>query len=208
MSTYHGGRLIVSSSADSEATVAEEAQTDETSQLRHKIEKLEGQAMTKRLELEKMRDLVDESGKNAYYRLAAQIETFKRTSAGTAERSTERTKATVCRALMPVLAAFEDIDDEGETKISSNYQQVYASLVEALTQIGLEQYHAIPGEGFNPLLHEADVTTGIVLREIKNGFRLLSTGDIIRPAKCEVEPAPSDENAPDPPLDQEREGEQ
>lgn len=170
------------------------ATEEEYSSLQSRIEELEASVVAKKLELEKLRDLTDDSGKNGYYRLAAQIETFKRTTAGSAERSTERTKATVCRALMPVLEAFEEVDDEGEQRISKTYQQVYQSLIGALAEIGLEPFHAVLGETFDAAKHvssdpsdaQEDGAKVVVAAEVRPGYRILSTGDIVRPAKCEL----------------------
>lgn len=185
--------VVVREDASSEAVAEEEEavapkEKDEVSDLKATIADLEDRVRSKRNDLEKVRALVDDSGKNGYYRLAAQVETFKRTTKGSAAMSTERTKARVLKALMPVVEALEEMDDEGETKISSNYHQVYVSLMEAMASVGMEEFSPSTGQAFDPTRHLAanDATVGTVAAVLRPGYQVRSTGDLVRPAKCEV----------------------
>jgi len=175
--------------AEAEANpVEEEAPAeDERTVLRRKIDDLDAEVRSKRLELERLRDLTDDSGKNGYYRLAAQAEQFKRTSTGSAAASTERSKVKVFRALLPVLDAIADVDAEGQDKIQSSYQQVYASLNDAMGDLGLVQFDAAVGDAVDASRHDAgDVKEGIIAEQVRPGFLIAATGDVVRPAKVVV----------------------
>ena len=188
-------RVIRSESAEEEAPAA----VDERDALRERIAELEDTARAKRSELERLVSLTDESGQNGYYRLAAQVEQFKRQTKGSAARSTERTKTTVFKTLVPVLEAIEEMDPEGQTKIQSSFHQVYVSILDAMKNMGLDEFYPQKGEPFDPDRHDADAAAGTVKSVTRPGFLLQSTGDIVRPAKCLMEhPAiepPADETS-------------
>ncbi|KAJ8607016.1 hypothetical protein CTAYLR_006250 [Chrysophaeum taylorii] len=171
----------------SEATEVDEV----SSSLKERISELEDVVRTKRLAFEDARDAASDAGKSGYLRLAAQIEDYRRASKGSAAMSVERTKVAVFKALLPVVQGFEvALAIDPETPIQKNYAEVYRSLMVALTGSGLDEFHAVVGETFDAARHEADETpTGpaTVLAELRPGFKVQATGDIIRPAKCTIE---------------------
>jgi len=193
-------------------------ENDPRDALREKIAELENELRTKRTALERAKASVDDAGKNGLYRLAAQVETYKRNNRGSAERSTESRKAEAFRAFTPVLegfeAAAEEIQpiDEAEIKMQSDFQELYRALMDKFALMGMESFSVEEGTVFNPELHQAVDTVvaenddrSIVVQQLRPGYKLKS-GAIIRPAKCIIaRPKNEDNNQDDIDVDSDEE---
>ncbi|KAI6689361.1 hypothetical protein NL676_026189 [Syzygium grande] len=136
------------------------------------------------------------SGKENYIRLQANFDNYRKRAEK--ERLTIRSDAQreVIESLLPMVDNFERAkqqikpETDKEKKIDASYQGIYKQFVEVMRSLHVSAIASL-GKPFDPLLHEAIVREesqefreGIVIREIRRGFRL---GDrVLRPAKVKV----------------------
>lgn len=137
-----------------------------------------------------------DAAKDKFLRINAEFDNFRKRSTKEKTDAVNKAKANVIEDLLPVIDAFESAagqvkaETEGEQRIASSYQGLYAKLVDAFKKMGLE---VVPGIGspFNPEVHEAimrapsdEYPDGTVLQEFRRGFTIGS--QLLRPAMVQV----------------------
>ena len=136
------------------------------------------------------------SQKDAYLRLTADFENFRRRSAEDKAASSDRAVAGALDKMLPVIDAFDNakkslkLESEGEEKINGSYQAVYSKFMAILGDLGIKQVPAL-GEPFNPEIHEAIMreetnkwADGVVMEEFRPGFSI--NGQLVRAAMVKV----------------------
>lgn len=176
------------------------ATQDDIDDLKAEIEQMESKLYGMRQELYKTRDAADNSGQKGYYRLAAEIENFKAAQDKEAKRQKEKLKAQVIRDVMPVIEGFEELQKleltPGQERIRSSFNAVWDAMMRQFTTLGMETFHITPGEEYDPDAHDANiddipsVTNIVVDDEIRPGYKLSTTGAVIRKAICTAKLGP------------------
>jgi molecular chaperone GrpE len=143
-------------------------------------------------------------------RTKADFENYRKRVARESAEAEARGRASLARALLPVLdnleralAAAEPIDREtAPNHLVHGVKLVYEELAGVLRGAGIESYEPV-GEEFDPDWHEAMMTRpgedGRVLEVVEKGYRL--NGQVLRPARVVVgaEHKPRGATPPSPP---------
>jgi molecular chaperone GrpE len=128
-------------------------------------------------------------------RTKADFENYRKRVARESAEAEARGRASLARALLPVLdnleralAAAEPIDREtAPNHLVHGVKLVYEELAGVLRGAGIESYEPV-GEEFDPDWHEAMMTRpgedGRVLEVVEKGYRL--NGQVLRPARVVV----------------------
>jgi len=152
------------------------------------------------LRLSRTKDAASDAGQKGMYRLAAEIETYKRNSATSTTATTNAAKRDVMRAFEKMLTAFEEIGaslapaDEGETKLAGDFEKVYVEFMEKFTKFGMSPFEPAAGDNFDKVKHEVvesvdgDGDVDTVLESKRRGYQTAS-GDVVRKARCTVSKA-------------------
>ncbi|GJD05552.1 Protein GrpE [Galdieria sulphuraria] len=138
--------------------------------------------------------------KEAYIRLVAEFENYRKRMNKEKQDIAEVTKANVIRELIAVLDNFERaaaaiiVNTESEQKIHDSYQALAKQLLDAMMKLNVEPIDAV-GQPFNPNLHEAvnrvdseDHEEGIVAMQYQRGYKIGER--LVRPALCVVSSGP------------------
>lgn len=141
-------------------------------------------------EVAKEKQPVDEVAelKDRMLRLAAEFDNYKKRTRNDADKASDAGKASVAKALLPILDEFElaliSIGGMQDKGIAKGIEMVYSNLLDALKKEGLAE---IPAHGaFDPYRHEIVMSRpdrakpGTILEVIKKGYAL--NGILLRPA--------------------------
>ena len=193
-----------------EETVDEEAEEEEgedpNAEIKAEIAQLEAQLKEKRLELSRANGAAAEASEAGYYRIVADVSTYKKNAAKQQESVAEVAKADAFRIFDKVLLAFEEArseppNDDDEAKVHSDFELISSGLLEQFKLLGLEEFEASAGDAYEPWRHEAvesrpsEKEAAEVAECITGGYRLKSTGAVVRKAKCVVDLAKEKEEA-------------
>ena len=186
--------------AEEEATEeeAEEEGEDPNAEIKAEIATLEAQLKEKRLELSRANGAAAEASEAGYYRIVADVSTYKKNAAKQQESVAEVAKADAFRIFDKVLLAFEEArseppSDDDEAKVHSDFELISSGLLEQFKLLGLEEFEASAGDAYEPWRHEAvesrpsEKEAAEVAECITGGYRLTSTGAVVRKAKCVVD---------------------
>ncbi|GJQ15446.1 hypothetical protein GpartN1_g7237.t1 [Galdieria partita] len=138
--------------------------------------------------------------KQAYVRLVADFENYRKRMNKEKQEIAEVSKASVIRELIAVLDNFERaaaaivVNTESEKKIHDSYQALAKQLLDAMMKLNVEPIDAV-GQPFNPNLHEAvnrmdseDHEEGVVAIQYQRGYKIGER--LVRPALCVVSSGP------------------
>ena len=150
-------------------------------------------------------DPTEELGRarEAYLRLAADFENFKRRRAQEAQEQARYGAAGLLRAILPVLDNLEralgHLPDDASDGLAEGLRLTVRQLEEALRSEGVERIPAV-GEPFDPRLHDAVATVpghpaGQVVAEYLPGYRLHDR--VVRAAQVAVGGGPPAEGGPE-----------
>ena len=196
--------------AEEEETVDEEEEEEEgedpNAEVKAEIAQLEAQLKEKRLELSRANGAAAEASEAGYYRIVADVSTYKKNAAKQQESVAEVAKADAFRIFDKVLLAFEEAraeppNDEDEAKVHSDFELISSGLLEQFKLLGLEEFEASAGDAYEPWRHEAvesrpsEKEAAEVAECITGGYRLKSTGAVVRKAKCVVDLAKEKEES-------------
>ena len=194
--------------AEEEATEeeAEEEGEDPNAEIKAEIAQLEAQLKEKRLELSRANGAAAEASEAGYYRIVADVSTYKKNAAKQQESVAEVAKADAFRIFDKVLLAFEEAraeppSDDDEAKVHSDFELISSGLLEQFKLLGLEEFEASAGDAYEPWRHEAiesrpsEKDVAEVAECITGGYRLKSTGAVVRKAKCVVDLAKEKEES-------------
>ena len=187
--------------AEEEETVDEEEEEeaeDPNAEVKAEIAQLEAQLKEKRLELSRANGAAAEASEAGYYRIVADVSTYKKNAAKQQESVAEVAKADAFRIFDKVLLAFEEAraeppNDEDEAKVHSDFELISSGLLEQFKLLGLEEFEASAGDAYEPWRHEAvesrpsEKEAAEVAECLTGGYRLTSTGAVVRKAKCVVD---------------------
>ena len=189
--------------AEEEETVdddeEEEAEAeDPNAEVKAEIAQLEAQLKEKRLELSRANGAAAEASEAGYYRIVADVSTYKKNAAKQQESVAEVAKADAFRIFDKVLLAFEEArseppNDDDEAKVHSDFELISSGLLEQFKLLGLEEFEASAGDAYEPWRHEAvesrpsEKDVAEVAECLTGGYRLKSTGAVVRKAKCVVD---------------------
>ena len=185
----------------------EEAEAeDPNAEVKAEIATLEAQLKEKRLELSRANGAAAEASEAGYYRIVADVSTYKKNAAKQQESVAEVAKADAFRIFDKVLLAFEEAraeppNDDDEAKVHSDFELISSGLLEQFKLLGLEEFEASAGDAYEPWRHEAvesrpsEKEAAEVAECITGGYRLKSTGAVVRKAKCVVDLAKEKEEA-------------
>jgi molecular chaperone GrpE (heat shock protein) len=201
---------------DDEEEEEEEAE-DPNAEVKAEIAQLEAQLKEKRLELSRANGAAAEASEAGYYRIVADVSTYKKNAAKQQESVAEVAKADAFRIFDKVLLAFEEArseppNDDDEAKVHSDFELISSGLLEQFKLLGLEEFEASAGDAYEPWRHEAiesrpsEKDVAEVAECITGGYRLKSTGAVVRKAKCVVDLAKEKEES-DEESDESDEGE-
>ena len=196
---------------------AEEEGEDPNAEIKAEIAQLEAQLKEKRLELSRANGAAAEASEAGYYRIVADVSTYKKNAAKQQESVAEVAKADAFRIFDKVLLAFEEAraeppSDDDEAKVHSDFELISSGLLEQFKLLGLEEFEASAGDAYEPWRHEAvesrpsEKEAAEVAECITGGYRLKSTGAVVRKAKCVVDLAKEKEES-DEESDESDEGE-
>ena len=196
--------------AEEEETVDEEEEEEEgedpNAEVKAEIAQLEAQLKEKRLELSRANGAAAEASEAGYYRIVADVSTYKKNAAKQQESVAEVAKADAFRIFDKVLLAFEEAraeppNDEDEAKVHSDFELISSGLLEQFKLLGLEEFEASAGDAYEPWRHEAvesrpsEKEAAEVAECLTGGYRLTSTGAVVRKAKCVVDLAKEKEES-------------
>ncbi|CAH0379484.1 unnamed protein product [Pelagomonas calceolata] len=188
--------------AEEEETVDEEEEEEEgedpNAEVKAEIAQLEAQLKEKRLELSRANGAAAEASEAGYYRIVADVSTYKKNAAKQQESVAEVAKADAFRIFDKVLLAFEEArseppSDDDEAKVHSDFELISSGLLEQFKLLGLEEFEASAGDAYEPWRHEAvesrpsEKEAAEVAECLTGGYRLTSTGAVVRKAKCVVD---------------------
>ena len=136
----------------------------------------------------------------------ADVSTYKKNAAKQQESVAEVAKADAFRIFDKVLLAFEEAraeppSDDDEAKVHSDFELISSGLLEQFRLLGLEEFEASAGDAYEPWRHEAiesrpsEKDVAEVAECITGGYRLKSTGAVVRKAKCVVDLAKEKEES-------------
>ena len=190
---------------DDEEEEEEEAE-DPNAEVKAEIAQLEAQLKEKRLELSRANGAAAEASEAGYYRIVADVSTYKKNAAKQQESVAEVAKADAFRIFDKVLLAFEEAraeppSDDDEAKVHSDFELISSGLLEQFKLLGLEEFEASAGDAYEPWRHEAiesrpsEKDVAEVAECITGGYRLKSTGAVVRKAKCVVDLAKEKEES-------------
>ena len=182
---------------ETEDTEEEEGE-DPNAEIKAEIAQLEAQLKEKRLELSRANGAAAEASEAGYYRIVADVSTYKKNAAKQQESVAEVAKADAFRIFDKVLLAFEEArseppNDDDEAKVHSDFELISSGLLEQFKLLGLEEFEASAGDAYEPWRHEAiesrpsEKDVAEVAECITGGYRLKSTGAVVRKAKCVVD---------------------
>ena len=185
---------------------AEEEGEDPNAEIKAEIAQLEAQLKEKRLELSRANGAAAEASEAGYYRIVADVSTYKKNAAKQQESVAEVAKADAFRIFDKVLLAFEEAraeppSDDDEAKVHSDFELISSGLLEQFKLLGLEEFEASAGDAYEPWRHEAvesrpsEKDVAEVAECITGGYRLKSTGAVVRKAKCVVDLAKEKEES-------------
>ncbi len=185
---------------------AEEEGEDPNAEVKAEIAQLEAQLKEKRLELSRANGAAAEASEAGYYRIVADVSTYKKNAAKQQESVAEVAKADAFRIFDKVLLAFEEAraeppNDDDEAKVHSDFELISSGLLEQFKLLGLEEFEASAGDAYEPWRHEAvesrpsEKEAAEVAECITGGYRLKSTGAVVRKAKCVVDLAKEKEES-------------
>ena len=103
--------------------------------------------------------------------------------------------------------------DDDEAKVHSDFELISSGLLEQFKLLGLEEFEASAGDAYEPWRHEAvesrpsEKEAAEVAECITGGYRLKSTGAVVRKAKCVVDLAKEKEEADEEESEEDEEGE-
>ena len=197
---------------EAEETVDEEEEEEEAeaedpnAEVKAEIATLEAQLKEKRLELSRANGAAAEASEAGYYRIVADVSTYKKNAAKQQESVAEVAKADAFRIFDKVLLAFEEArseppSDDDEAKVHSDFELISSGLLEQFKLLGLEEFEASAGDAYEPWRHEAiesrpsEKDVAEVAECITGGYRLKSTGAVVRKAKCVVDLAKEKEES-------------
>ena len=195
---------------EAEETVDEEEEEEEgedpNAEIKAEIAQLEAQLKEKRLELSRANGAAAEASEAGYYRIVADVSTYKKNAAKQQESVAEVAKADAFRIFDKVLLAFEEArseppNDDDEAKVHSDFELISSGLLEQFKLLGLEEFEASAGDAYEPWRHEAvesrpsEKEAAEVAECITGGYRLKSTGAVVRKAKCVVDLAKEKEES-------------
>lgn len=171
------------SEGDLEALIAEatgETATAETAESAQELKQLREEVSVLKQQLQEREE--------AYVRLYAEFDNFRKRTQREKEELGSREKQKVLLEVLPCVDNFEraqkaiKVETEREKVIHESYQGVYRLLVESLKRLGISRLSAV-GQPFDPNQHEAmmqqpssEYPEGIVAAEFQAGYML---GDII-----------------------------
>ncbi len=194
--------------AEEEATEeeAEEEGEDPNAEIKAEIATLEAQLKEKRLELSRANGAAAEASEAGYYRRVADVSTYKKNAAKQQESVAEVAKADAFRIFDKVLLAFEEArseppSDDDEAKVHSDFELISSGLLEQFKLLGLEEFEASAGDAYEPWRHDAvesrpsEKDVAEVAECLTGGYRLKSTGAVVRKAKCVVDLAKEKEES-------------
>ena len=177
---------------------AEEEGEDPNAEIKAEIAQLEAQLKEKRLELSRANGAAAEASEAGYYRIVADVSTYKKNAAKQQESVAEVAKADAFRIFDKVLLAFEEArseppNDDDEAKVHSDFELISSGLLEQFKLLGLEEFEASAGDAYEPWRHDAvesrpsEKEAAEVAECLTGGYRLKSTGAVVRKAKCVVD---------------------
>eukprot|EP00871_Galdieria_phlegrea_P005051 jgi/Galph1/5547/GphlegSOOS_G4106.1 len=167
--------------------------------LKKKLELLEKELQAAKEAVEQAEKQMTEK-KEAYVRLAADFENYRKRMNKEKQDLVEVTKANVIKELVAVLDNFEraagaiKTSTENEKKIHDAYQALAKQLLDAMLKLNVEPIDAV-GQPFDPNLHEAvnqidsqDHEEGVVAMQYQRGYKIGER--LVRPALCVVSTGP------------------
>jgi molecular chaperone GrpE (heat shock protein) len=183
-----------------------EVEDDANAELKAEITALDAQLKEKRLELSRANGAAAEASQAGYYRIVADVQTYKKNADKQRESVTEVAKADAFKAFDKVLLVFDEArsaatSDEDEAKVHADFATISSALLEQFKVMGLEEFEAAAGDAYEPWRHDAvesrpsENEAALVAETLSGGYRLASTGAVVRKAKCVVDLAAEKEAA-------------
>lgn len=192
-------------SAEDDAAVEEEdegpKEDPEITALKEQIANLEKDLKSKRMELNRNRDLVEEYSEGGYQRKCAEMDNMRRMRAAATETNKESARANVIQAFLPNLAQLQYITD---TYGESYYSALKNEFDNIFISMNLAGFTVDVGSKMDPRrcmvvaeeVAEGVEEAGIILRVERDGFEV--SGNIISFAEVVVskgkEPEPVEES--------------
>jgi len=183
---------------DDDDSEAEEAEEDPHADIKAEIAALEATLKEKRLALSRANGAAAEASEAGYYRIVADVSTYKKNAEKQQEQVAEVAKADAFRAFDRAILAFEAARaelppaDEDEEKVHNDFKLISDGLLDQFKLMGLEEYAATAGDNYEPWRHDmvdskpGDGAEATVADAASPGYRLKSTGAVIRKAQCVV----------------------
>jgi len=145
--------------------------------------------------LEELKAKADQADENwdKFLRAAAELDNYRKRATREKEELARYTTEKIVSALLPALDNMEralEHSAEG-TPLHDGLLQVYKQFQQILVGFGLVEILALPGEPFNPNLHEAvghveseQYPDGAILEQFQSGYKLAER--LLRPVRVNV----------------------
>lgn len=185
---------------DSDNKGDEDAQREE---LNSKIKELEELSRSLSNTVEIAEKKLKSTGKEGFYRAAAEIDTYKKRRQDTLDRLKHTAEQETILSSLPVIdmfydaqGKFENFQEEREVKHVSGYENLSRLFFTKLNKLGVETFDAVEGEIYDPKKHkevetvfEENVTEMTVKSPVLRGYTVFDK--VIRPAEVIISAPPS-----------------
>mmetsp|Transcript_14791 Transcript_14791/g.27370 ORF Transcript_14791/g.27370 Transcript_14791/m.27370 type:complete len:356 (+) Transcript_14791:148-1215(+) len=176
----------------------EEKEDPEITALKAEIKKLEQSISANQLKASTIRNEASGFSKDAYVRLAAEADNYKRKNADRGKETGYVEQAKILSSFLPIYdklvgtsEKYEEAEDESAVKTAKSYSALGGNLMGKFKEMGVKDTHGVVGEKFKPLTHEKvlevhsdEVPEGCVVEEVEVGLEL--RGNVVRKSKVVI----------------------
>jgi molecular chaperone GrpE (heat shock protein) len=191
--TEGSGETEAESAGEDAATEDEPPKEDpEVTAIKEEISQLENQLKSKRRELGRIKDEIEDYTEKGYLRKCADMENLRRKRAARQSDNMEGARATTIQNFLPVLDNLRELDVMyANDEFAKCYSALRSDYESRLKGLGLSEFSVSTGEELNLSRMAAvaqeysdDIAKGAVIREESSGIEV--SGNVIRLAKCVV----------------------
>ncbi|GMH63285.1 hypothetical protein TrST_g6357 [Triparma strigata] len=175
-----------------------EKEDPEITALKAEIKKLEQSISANQLKASTIRNEASGFSKDAYVRLAAEADNYKRKNADRGKETGYVEQAKILSSFLPIYdklvgtsEKYEEAEDESAVKTAKSYSALGGNLMGKFKEMGVKDTHGVVGEKFKPLTHEKvlevhsdEVPEGCVVEEVEVGLEL--RGNVVRKSKVVI----------------------
>ncbi|GMI13663.1 hypothetical protein TrLO_g8573 [Triparma laevis f. longispina] len=170
----------------------------EVTALKAEIKSLESQISTNQLKTTTLKTTTSTFSKDAYVRLAAEFDNYKRKNVDRGKDTGYVEQANILKSFLPIYdklvetsEEYSESKDEDAVKTAKSYSALGSNLMIKFKELGVKDTHGVVGEKFKPARHEKvkevhsdEVGVGCVVEEVEVGLELKD--NIVRKSKVVI----------------------